>query len=401
MTYNSEWVYDIEVSIHQFNRLYSNTSHTIRPSTQDGSTIQRLAYNSSIDCIQTPLTQYDLQLRMGLLYRGQYTIVQQTIPTPLRQYNLQLRMGLLYRGQHTIVQQTVFKHLSHNTTYNSEWVYYIEINIQQFNRLYSNTSYTIQPSTQDGSTIQRLTYNSSIDCIPTPLTHYNLQLRMGLQYRVQHTIVQQTVFQHLSHNTTFNSGWVYYIEVSIQQFNRLYSNTSHTIQPSTQDGSTIQRSTYNSSIDCIQTPLTQYDLQLRMDLPYRGQYTIVQQTVFRHLSHNTTFNSGWVYYIEVSIQQFNRLYSNTSHTLQPSTQDGSTIQSLAYNSSIDCIPTPLTQYNLQLRMGLLYRGQHTIVQQTVCQHLSHNTTFNSGWVYYIEVNIQQFNRLFSNTSHTI
>ena len=183
MTYNSEWVYDIEVSIHQFNRLYSNTSHTIRPSTQDGSTIQRLAYNSSIDCIQTPLTQYDLQLRMGLLYRGQYTIVQQTIPTPLRQYNLQLRMGLLCRGQHTIVQQTVFQHLSNNTTFNSEWVYYIEVNIQQFNRLYSNTTHTIRPSTQDGFTIQRLTYNSSIDCIQTPPTQYNLQLRMGLLYR--------------------------------------------------------------------------------------------------------------------------------------------------------------------------------------------------------------------------
>ena len=327
-TFNSGWVYYIEVSIQQFNRLYSNTSHTIRSSTQDGSTIQRLAYNSSIECIQTPLTQYDLQLRMDLPYRGQYTIV----------------------------QQTVFQHLSHNTTFNSGWVYYIEVSIQQFNRLYSNTSHTIRSSTQDGSTIQRSTYNSSIDCIQTPLTQYDLQLRMDLPYRGQYTIVQQTVFQHLSHNTTFNSGWVYYIEFSIQQFNRLYSNTSHTIQPSTQDGSTIQRLTYNSSIGCFPIPLTQYDLQLRMGLRYRGQHTLVQQTVFQHLSHNTTFNSEWVYYIEINIQQFNRLYSNTSHTIQPSTQNGSIIQRLTYNSSIDCIPTPLTQYSLQLRMGLLYRG---------------------------------------------
>ena len=213
-------------------------------------------------------------------------------------------MGLLYRGQHTIVQQTVFIHLSHNTTYNSEWVYYIEINIQQFYRLYSNTSHTIRSTTQNGSTIQRLTYNSSIDCIQTPPTQYDLQLRMGLLYRGQHTIVQQTVFKHLSHNTTFNSEWVYYIEINIQQFNRLYSNTSHTIRSTTQNGSIIQRLTYNSSIDCIQTPPTQYDLQLRMGLLYRGQHTIVQQTVFKHLSHNTTYNSEWVYHIEINIQQF-------------------------------------------------------------------------------------------------
>ena len=178
-------------------------------------------------------------------------------------------MGLLYRGQHTIVQQTVFQHLPYNTIYNSEWVYYIQINIQQFNRQYSNTSHTIQSSTQDRSTIQRLTYNSSIDCIPTPPTQYDQQLRMGLLYRGQHTIVQQTVFKHIPHNTIFNSEWVYYIEVNIQQFNRLYSNTSHTIRPTTQNGSTIQRLTYNSSIDCIPTPPTQYNLQLKMGLLYR------------------------------------------------------------------------------------------------------------------------------------
>ena len=199
-------------------------------------------------------------------------------------------MGLLYRGWHTIVQQTLFQHLSHNMTYNSEWVYYIKDNIQQFNKLYSNTSHTIRPTTQNGSTIQRLTYNSSINCIPTPPTQYNLQLRMGLLYRGLHTIVQQTVFHHLPHNTTYNSEWVYYIEVNIQQFNRLYSNTSHTIQSTTENGSTIQRLTYNSSIDCIPTPLTQYDLQFRMGLLYRGQHPIVQQTVFQHLSHNTIYN---------------------------------------------------------------------------------------------------------------